>query len=1031
MTTLERALRRHLLAGVATGIAALGLPATAGAYEIPEWLKASFGGSAVRALPESVRAKPSALPENGFVTAEYRFNHGLAQINAAEAYELGFTGKGVLVAVVDSGLDTRLPEFAGRVSHLSRNFGFDGLAPTDVTDSDSHGTHVAGTIAANRDMIGMHGVAFNAEILALRAVVDDPGGDTAAAVEYAAAHGAKVLNGSYGPIYPGRFLEDGSPNPDYVLVTQQNYDKADVLQDVTAGRRAAAADMVMVFAAGNERDDQPIIGQHPTGAAFFPAMRPSNAASGLYGVIDGHSMVDLGQIDFSDLQPYTLAVVAVDVNNKLASFSNKCGLAAAWCLAAPGVGIMATVPQGMGTAPGYNYGPMSGTSMAAPHVAGAAALVREALPFLTAPQVTQTILTTATDLGDKDSFGWGLLNAGKAVRGPGQFLSTFDVDTKGASGTFSNDIAGVGGLIKRGEGRLELAGANSYAGTTSVVGGTLALNGSVTSAVDVGSGGTLRGSGLVNAALSSAGTVRPGNSPGTLTVAGPITLGSTGQVVFDIDGAGTGSGAGNHSRLVGLGASATVSAGGRLVPVLRGISGSATNTFSPTLGQSFGVIAASGLTGSFAGIDQPAAGLPEATRFDAVYHDASLDLVVTPQSYAALSSVGIAQNGNASAVGGALDALRPAAGTRPDGARRAVFDALYGMAPGSLGSALGSLSGQQYADAAAAQLSTSRLLTGTIDRRLTEAGTGQGVTALPSGYAAFSGFAGKGPVAQPVAPRFTSLEGRVWGEALYGAGRRSGDGNAASSSFDSAGAIVGVERDLAGGALVGGALGYLNSRGDANGISASRFSFDAFSASAYGRYAFGDFTIRGSVSGAITDTDVKRSIAFGPLGAQASGGASGYSLSGNAMLGYRIPLAARIELNPELGFNLDRIQRDAIVEQGAGALGLTVSGQSVFAARSLLGARLSSFIGAEEALRLDLRAYWSHELADNAMVSRNDLLGAGFAVRSAKASRDGAVIGASLSGRIAPGIELAASYDGDLRDRATSHRFSLGISGRW
>ncbi|WP_162261715.1 S8 family peptidase [Bosea sp. Root381] len=302
----------------------------------------------MRSLPSSVQASATA---SSFVTSEYLLNHGLAQINAAEAYALGFTGKGVLVAVVDSGLDTRLPEFAGRVSPLSRNFGLDGLPPTDVSDSDSHGTHVAGTIAANRDMVGMHGVAFNAQIMALRAIVD-AGGDSAAAIEYAAANGARVMNGSFGPGHPERFLDDGSPNPDYVLLTQFNYDNAELQRDVVAGRRAAAADMVMVFAAGNARDDQPIIAEHPMGGSFFPAMRPSNADSGMYGVIDGHSMVDLRQVDFSDLQPYTLAVVAVDIHNKLASFSNKCGLAAAWCLAAPGVGIIATVPQGMGSAPG-------------------------------------------------------------------------------------------------------------------------------------------------------------------------------------------------------------------------------------------------------------------------------------------------------------------------------------------------------------------------------------------------------------------------------------------------------------------------------------------------------------------------------------------------------------------------------------------------------------------------------------------------------------------------------------------------------
>ena len=70
------------------------------------------------------------------------------------------------------------------------------------------------------------------------------------------------------------------------------------------------------------------------------------------------------------------------------------------------------------------YGHAYGTSFAAPLVAGTAALVSEAYPWMTGHQLQQTLLTTATDIGDPgvdDVYGWGLLNAGKAVRGPAQF----------------------------------------------------------------------------------------------------------------------------------------------------------------------------------------------------------------------------------------------------------------------------------------------------------------------------------------------------------------------------------------------------------------------------------------------------------------------------------------------------------------------------------------------------------------------------------------------------------------------------------
>ena len=65
------------------------------------------------------------------------------------------------------------------------------------------------------------------------------------------------------------------------------------------------------------------------------------------------------------------------------------------------------------------------------------------------------------------------------------------------------------------------------------------------------------------------------------------------------------------------------------------------------------------------------------------------------------------------------------------------------------------------------------------------------------------------------------------------------------------------------------------------------------------------------------------------------------------------------------------------------------------------------------------------------MIARSGLLGSGIAARSAGASRDGAVLGASIAGRLAPAVEIAASYDAELRDRAFSNRFALTVSGRW
>ena len=110
--------------------------------------------------------------------------------------------------------------------------------------------------------------------------------------------------------------------------------------------------MVMVFAAGNEREDQPVIARNPTGAAFYPAIRPENASKNLYVFLDGNGdQINASGLNYSDLQPYTIAVVAVDRDRRIAPFSNYCGIAAAWCLAAPGVGILSTVTPANGSSP--------------------------------------------------------------------------------------------------------------------------------------------------------------------------------------------------------------------------------------------------------------------------------------------------------------------------------------------------------------------------------------------------------------------------------------------------------------------------------------------------------------------------------------------------------------------------------------------------------------------------------------------------------------------------------------------------------
>ncbi|MGE8131795.1 S8 family peptidase [Methylobacterium sp. NPDC080182] len=298
-------------------------------------LVAALGPVAAQTIPAR---SPSTLDAFGvpltaaqFDTPEYRADWGLARINAATAYARGFTGQGVMVAVVDSGIDPNHPEFHDAISPLSRNFIlFSPNHPLIDTDtSANHGTHVSGTIGARRDGYGMMGVAFDSTILSLPTRYNSI--ELADAIDYAAASGARVLNGSYGPNYSKPRDQNGNPNPYYYQLTSQSYYQPYVDLEHEAIVNAAKNDVLMVFAAGNDGTYQPKLAHDPEGNALLPFIKPSNSSGNVYHFVDKDGTNITNTVDYSDTSGYIIAVVATDRGNKIADFSNGrvpgCGVA--------------------------------------------------------------------------------------------------------------------------------------------------------------------------------------------------------------------------------------------------------------------------------------------------------------------------------------------------------------------------------------------------------------------------------------------------------------------------------------------------------------------------------------------------------------------------------------------------------------------------------------------------------------------------------------------------------------------------------
>ncbi|RMD62168.1 MAG: hypothetical protein D6826_08080, partial [Alphaproteobacteria bacterium] len=231
------------------------------------------------------------------------------------------------------------------------------------TSNSGHGTHVAGIIAAEKNDTGVHGVAYEAEVVSIRVTRadSDPLGpinqnDLADAIDYAVSTGVRIINLSLG-----------------ASTTQIDQDLADAIG------RAVNAGVVVVASAGNSSL------QSPGSPANF-AVKPE--AKGML-----------------------ISVVATDDDNALASFSNRAGFVADFTVAAPGVGILSTKAGG-------DFELKDGTSMAAPMVSGALALVMDKFSDLSGQEAVNLLFSTATDLGEAgidDVFGRGLIDLDRAT----------------------------------------------------------------------------------------------------------------------------------------------------------------------------------------------------------------------------------------------------------------------------------------------------------------------------------------------------------------------------------------------------------------------------------------------------------------------------------------------------------------------------------------------------------------------------------------------------------------------------------------
>lgn len=338
---------------------------------------------------------PDQPPEDGnpddFKTDEYNTSWGLGAINAANAYALGYTGKDIIIGFVDYNFDFDSDELnfhpASRGVDPALQAIYEAQFGEPASDSP-HGQAVAVTAAGVKNDEGIHGVAYDAQVLA----VDFFSGVNSYQTTtngilytisnpylYALENGARVINKSLG------FDEDD------IVSNLPDVDERYTLDYETIAVNAGA---LLVVSAGNNSDPEPSLSNLEALDRLFRSGTLENGP-GAY-IIAG----------------------AVDENLEIASFSDQAGdsYARNYYLVAPGVDIIAPwVTEADG--PGLYY--LNGTSFAAPYISGAAALILDRWPSLTAKEVAEILFETATDLGapGTDSiYGRGLVNLDLALQ---------------------------------------------------------------------------------------------------------------------------------------------------------------------------------------------------------------------------------------------------------------------------------------------------------------------------------------------------------------------------------------------------------------------------------------------------------------------------------------------------------------------------------------------------------------------------------------------------------------------------------------
>ncbi|MDE0457863.1 MAG: S8 family serine peptidase [Chromatiales bacterium] len=414
---------------------------------------------------------------------EFRNQYGLAQVKAHHAYARGATGEGVTLGIVDTGVDPSHPKFEGKletdnVEGYAPEFGTCDNRASDGTCHSllGHGTFVAGIMAAKRraapdagaaSVSAIHGVAFDADVISVGGrdageTLEDILGENPTPeqirdlpnliqqiesdFERQIASAFERLNGRVTAVNASFGYSENIEDVDAEALRARF---PNVIEAMAQAETSASERTIYVWAAGN-----------------------SSGYVNADGAVVVATSVDVNAglpVRIPELRGHSLAVVATDRQGRIAEFSSRCGIAKAFCLAAPGVDITGPVPGvycAAGAGECYRTFEEAGTSSAAPFVTGGIGLLAQHYRGqLGNDEIVERVLATADSTGeyaDSDIYGRGFLDLDAATRPVGGTRMLTGRSLSGPSAPSAASVfhsgAAFGDSLARGLASREVAG---------------------------------------------------------------------------------------------------------------------------------------------------------------------------------------------------------------------------------------------------------------------------------------------------------------------------------------------------------------------------------------------------------------------------------------------------------------------------------------------------------------------------------------------------------------------------------------------